>query len=80
MYDIDGNGVIDQKEMTKIIQGIYGMIGGSKFTTSAEEKTKSIFAKMDDNNDGTLNEEEFINNCLQDEELCRLLAPCAANN
>ena len=56
------------------------MIGGSKFTISAEEKAKSIFAKMDDNNDGTLNEEEFINNCLQDEELCRLLAPCAANN
>ena len=27
MYDIDGNGSIDQKEMIKIVQGIYDMIG-----------------------------------------------------
>ena len=59
--------------MTKIIQGIYGMIGGSKFAVSAEEKAKSIFAKMDDDSDGTLNEEEFLRNCLQDEELSKML-------
>ena len=27
MYDIDGNGSIDQKEIIKIVQGIYDMIG-----------------------------------------------------
>ena len=30
---------------------------------------------MDDNNDGCLTEEEFLNGCLQDGELAKMLAP-----
>ena len=38
MYDVDGNGVIDQEEMTKIVQAIYDMLGAgaTKPTDSAE--------------------------------------------
>ena len=47
MYDVDGNGVIDQDEMTKIVQAIYDMLGsgGKKPTDTAEERAKNIFAR-----------------------------------
>ena len=45
MYDVDGNGVIDQDEMTKIVQAIYDMLGAGavKPTDTAEERAKNIF-------------------------------------
>ena len=77
MYDVDGNGVIDQDEMTKIVQAIYDMLGAgaTKPTDSAEERAKNIFSRMDENGDGHLTEEEFLRGCLQDDELSKMLAP-----
>ncbi|XP_016908392.2 neuronal calcium sensor 2 isoform X2 [Apis cerana] len=78
MYDVDGNGVIDIQEMTKIVQAIYDMLGAcssNRPADSAEERAKNIFARMDENNDGQLTEEEFLKGCLQDEELSKMLAP-----
>ncbi|XP_050465734.1 neuronal calcium sensor 2 isoform X1 [Cataglyphis hispanica] len=78
MYDVDGNGVIDMQEMTKIVQAIYDMLGAcssNRPADSAEERAKNIFAKMDENNDGQLTQEEFLKGCLQDEELSKMLAP-----
>lgn len=45
MYDVDGNGVIDLEEMTKIVQAIYDMLGAGavKPTDTAEERAKNIF-------------------------------------
>ena len=76
MYDVDGNGVIDQEEMTKIVQAIYDMLGAgaTKPTDSAEERAKNIFSRMDENGDGHLTEEEFLSGCLQDDELLNMLA------
>uniref|UniRef100_A0A1B0BYZ0 EF-hand domain-containing protein n=1 Tax=Glossina palpalis gambiensis TaxID=67801 RepID=A0A1B0BYZ0_9MUSC len=78
MYDVDGNGVIDIQEMTKIVQAIYDMLGAcssNRPADSAEERAKNIFSKMDENNDGQLTQEEFLKGCLQDEELSKMLAP-----
>jgi len=76
-WDPDGNGVIDQDEMTKIVQAIYDMLGAgaTKPTDSAEERAKNIFSRMDDNGDGHLTEEEFLSGCMQDDELSKMLAP-----
>ena len=81
MYDVDGNGVIDQEEMTKIVQAIYDMLGAgaTKPTDSAEERAKNIFSRMDENGDGHLTEEEFLRGCLQDDELSKMLAPNVVN-
>ena len=48
MYDVDGNGVIDQEEMTKIVQAIYDMLGAGavKPTDTAEERAKNIFNRF----------------------------------
>merc|ERR1712228_679180 len=80
MYDVDGNGMIDQEEMTKIVQAIYDMLGAGavKPTDTAEERAKNIFNRMDENNDGSLTEEEFLKGCLQDDELSKMLAPNVA--
>ena len=37
-------------------------------------RTRDIFIKMDANRDGVLSKEEFIEGCLNDETLYRLLA------
>ena len=55
------------------------IIGNVKFNVSAEEKAKNIFSKIDENSDGRINEEEFLRNCLKDEEICRMLVPNAKN-
>ena len=34
--------------------------------------------RMDENNDGTLTEEEFLKGCLQDDDLSKMLAPNVA--
>ena len=39
----------------------------------AEKRTDEIFKKMDDNDDGLLSMDEFINSCLQDKTLYNLL-------
>jgi len=77
MYDVDGNGVIDLDEMTKIVEAIYEMLGSGsvKPVDTPEQRARTIFSKMDDNNDGCLTEEEFLNGCLQDGELAKMLAP-----
>ena len=48
MYDVDGNGVIDLEEMTKIVQAIYDMLGAGavKPTYTAEERAKNIFNRL----------------------------------
>lgn len=59
-------------------QAIYDMLGAcssNRPADSAEERAKNIFAKMDENNDGQLTQDEFLKGCLQDEELSKMLAP-----
>ena len=50
------------------MQAIYDMLGNcssSRPPDTAEERAKSIFARMDENGDGKLTEEEFLKGCLQ---------------
>ena len=38
-----------------------------------------LHLRMDENNDSTLTEEEFLKGCLQDDELSKMLAPNAGS-
>ena len=77
MYDVDGNGVIDPEEMTKIVNSIYSMMGPNKAVVdqykSPQERAKSIFKRMDINADGRVEMKEFVRCCLDDQKLIGLL-------
>ena len=50
LFDVDGNGLIDQSEMLKVIQAIYELLGNRNATTNvADELVKRVFAKIDTN-------------------------------
>ena len=60
-----------------ILQAIYNMVGPSLTYNDPEDtpdrRTKEIFDKMDENKDGVLSKEEFINGCLSDQFLYQML-------
>jgi Ca2+-binding EF-hand superfamily protein len=51
MYDIDKNGCIDKKEMEKIIESIYDLLGeeNRKGDNAANSRVKKIMDKLDVN-------------------------------
>ena len=66
MYDVDGNGTIDQDEMIKIVEAIYFMHSGNEDDKSlskpdmdilAENVAKEIFSQIDVDGDGHLTKE-----------------------
>uniref|UniRef100_A0A8C3KEF0 Guanylate cyclase activator 1C n=1 Tax=Calidris pygmaea TaxID=425635 RepID=A0A8C3KEF0_9CHAR len=71
LYDADGNGCIDKKELLSIFTAIQAINGHTNM--SAEEFTNMIFQKIDVNNDGELTLEEFINGVERDEDLMELI-------
>ena len=75
MYNEDGNGIINQENMTKSVQAIYDILGAgaTKPTDTAKERAINIFKRVDENNDGSLTEEEFLKGCLQDDVLLMML-------
>ena len=77
MYDVDRNGVVDLEEMTNCIQAIYDMLGAKakQPAESARDRARNIFSRMDKDGDGGLTEEEFLEGCLKDEELSKILVP-----
>ncbi|CAF0787173.1 unnamed protein product [Brachionus calyciflorus] len=79
MYDVDKNGKIDKKEMEKIIEAIYDLLGEEhrKGENSPSERVKTIMSKLDKDQNGYLTEDEFVSGCLEDSVLRALLAPNA---
>ncbi|XP_064486495.1 neuronal calcium sensor 2-like isoform X2 [Ornithodoros turicata] len=80
MYDINKDGRIEQKEMIKIIQALYEMLGpgATAEEDTPEERTKLVFSKMDKDGDGRLTLQEFLDGCLQDRKLAALLTANSA--
>uniref|UniRef100_A0A5K3F872 Neuronal calcium sensor 2 n=1 Tax=Mesocestoides corti TaxID=53468 RepID=A0A5K3F872_MESCO len=76
LYDIDGNGCIEESEMNEIIKAIYLMVGETNPSpqNTSEVRTHAIFKKMDLNSDHVLSKEEFIRGCINDEHLYSLLS------
>ncbi|XP_009707302.1 PREDICTED: guanylyl cyclase-activating protein 3 [Cariama cristata] len=71
LYDADGNGCIDKKELLSIFTAIQAINGHTSM--SAEEFTNMVFQKIDVNNDGELTLEEFISGVESDEDLMELI-------
>lgn len=77
MYDMNKNGKIDKKEMTKVITAIYDLLGeeNRKGDNSPENRVKKIMEKLDLNDDKNISRDEFVDGCLKDDVLRQLLAP-----
>lgn len=77
MYDVNGDGTIEPKEMTEIITAIYSMVGAGMTSSNTddtpESRTKEIFVKMDENKDGVLTKDEFVKGCMSDKFLYQML-------
>ena len=78
LYDVDGNGIIDQGEMNRIVLSIYELMGEDNLSNDTtepkytpEERTRIIFSQMDANGDGYLSEDEFLQGCEKDNELSK---------
>ncbi|XP_022189171.1 Kv channel-interacting protein 1 isoform X2 [Nilaparvata lugens] len=78
LYDINGDGRITREEMTDIVNAVYDLMG--KYTEPGIEdnavtsKVDSIFQKMDRNNDGVVTLDEFLECCLNDEDITNSMA------
>ena len=70
-------GRIDKKEMEKMLIAIYDLNGETnrKGDNDPKSRTEAIFRKMDRDYSNTLSESEFIEGCLGDPVLMRLLNP-----
>jgi Ca2+-binding EF-hand superfamily protein len=88
MYDINGDGMIDQAEMTEIVQAIMYMYPAAAICNpcsatdpcidfaTAKERAKSIFSRIPHKSAGRfITEGEFHSGCLQDADLTKMLAP-----
>ncbi|XP_032157638.1 guanylyl cyclase-activating protein 3 [Mustela erminea] len=72
LYDADGNGSIDKKELLNIFMAVQALNGQQ--TLSPEEFTDLVFHKIDINNDGELTLEEFINGTEKDQDLLEIVS------
>jgi len=75
MFDCNSDGTITQKEMTKLIKDMYGLLKEEDPNLAAKDfVAKTAFAEMDENQDGKVTTEEFIKACLGQEEFSKMLA------
>jgi Ca2+-binding EF-hand superfamily protein len=83
IFDLDKNGLIDRKEMEKILIEIYELIDEDVWEDdddSPAKRVKDIMKKLDKNMDGGVTLDEFVEGCMQDKHLRDLLTPTLMTN
>ena len=75
VFDVNSDGTITQKEMTKLIKDMYGLLKSEDPNLAAKDLvSKSAFAEMDKDQDGKVTTAEFIAACMGQEDLTKMLA------
>ena len=65
LYEMEGFSKVRTRQTTEGVR--------CSFQDTANEKAASVFRMLDRNDDGELNEDEFVRGCLRDERLRSLL-------
>ncbi|KAM4722690.1 guanylyl cyclase-activating protein 2-like [Rhinophrynus dorsalis] len=77
IYDKDGNGCVDKSELKEIIQSIYSVKKSWKRDEtqlmSPEEVCERVFQLVDENGDGQLSLEEFVEGAKKDSWVLKML-------
>lgn len=75
VFDLNSDGSITQKEMTRLIKDMYGLLQKDSPDLAAKDLiAKTAFAEMDQDGDGKVSTAEFITACLGQEEFSKMLA------
>ena len=75
MFEVNSDGTITQKEITKLIKDMHGLLKEEDPNLPAQDLVaKSVFAEMDADKDGKVTVDEFVTACLGQGELSRMLA------
>merc|ERR1712168_1203383 len=75
VFDVNSDGTITQKEMTRLIKDMYGLLQKDSPDLAAKDLiAKTAFAEMDQDGDGKVSTAEFITACLGQEEFSKMLA------
>lgn len=75
MYDRNGDGVIDKKELKKMFAMLFTMLNVNKKDDkyNVEDRVSQILKKIDTSGDKALSREEFVLGIKDDEPLRKLL-------
>jgi len=77
MYDIDKSGTITEDELTEIIRSIYNMMAGDEKqlsdNDSPEKLAERLFLQMDEDGDGEVTIDEFVNAAKENATILKLL-------
>jgi len=77
LYDADGNGNLDEKEVENLVRDIFYVskrINDGKVDSSVD--AKKLFKEMDKNNDGTVSLQEFVQHLRDNEAITKAIKSC----
>jgi len=75
MFDVNSDGTVSVKEMTRLVKDMFMLIKSDAPEEATKEFiTKSAFAEMDEDGNGTVTLDEFTAACLAQDEFSKLLA------
>lgn len=73
--------MIEKKELSTIVNSIYQLLSDGKdsdyLKCIANEHSKEIFKKFDIDENNFITVDEFVEGCMSDQNLLKLLAPSA---
>ena len=75
MYDIDDNGTLDRNELNAVIYGMLDMLGADRKGHNSADLAKECISKLDNDRDGKIEKNEFINGLMQNYSLRALMNP-----
>ena len=74
VFDIDCDGEIDHDEMKQILKDLLKVENEKVDNKSLESLARSAFSEMDENEDGFISRNEFIEACLAQKKVATMLA------
>nr|KAG5708919.1 hypothetical protein BaRGS_009328 [Batillaria attramentaria] len=76
LYDVNGSGRIEKQELEQVLQSMYEMMEVEKYEPDLEpvkSRVEKLFVVLDADRDGVIDLHEFIDGCLANRNIYRLL-------